>query len=96
MSTAQKSKRKRPSHPALWNPELLEKNQLPPPFDELQLDWADELAYYVASNKFRIYKKKLAEGWFLYDVTDEYNRPIISVETGRDLQPEQKKKRRRK
>lgn len=95
MSTAQKYKKK-PSHPALWNPKLLEKSQLPEPFDELHLDWADELAYYVASNKFRIYKKKLAKGCFLYDVTDEYNRPIISVESSRDLQPAQKRKRRRK
>jgi hypothetical protein len=96
------TKKRKPAHPPLWNPELLEKKQLPEPFDELQLDWVEELAYYILSNKHRITKTtvipktELTEGWFVYKVTDFYNRHILSVETSRDLQLAPKKRRKRK
>lgn len=95
MPSVAKSKKK-PSHPPLWNPELLEKKHLPEPFDELQMDWVEELAYYVASNKHRIFKNELADGWYSYEVTDIYNRPILSVETSRDLQVTVKRSRKKR
>ena len=82
--------------PSQWNPELMDKKQLPEPLDDLHLEWPDELAFYISSNAHRIYKTPLGEGRFLYEVKDVYRRPVISVESSIDLIVAQKRRRRKR
>lgn len=82
--------------PTQWNPELMDKKQLPEPLDELHLEWPDELAYLIAERKHRVSKTPIGGGRFLYEVKDVYRRPVISIESSLDLIVAQKRRRRKR
>lgn len=82
--------------PTQWNPEYMDKKQLPEPLDELLLDWPDELSFYVSSRGHRIEKTSLGDGRFLYEIKDAYRKPVISIESSQDLIVTQKRRRRKR
>ena len=85
---------------SLYNPELLSMKNLPEPFDSIQLDWADELASYVADSSLKLYREALEDGLFEYKVCDERGNLIFSVISSRnafiDSRPRRKRRRGRK
>lgn len=82
--------------PTMWDPELLDKEHLPEPLDELHLDWPTELGYFVAANKHKIDKNDLGDGRFEYEVYTQDGYHLVSIESSRDLMLSTRKKRRRR
>lgn len=64
-------------------------------FSELKLRWEEELSYYIAANKYKIYKEKLPSGNFEYRVRDEYGEMIFSIESARNVVFGPRRQRRR-
>lgn len=60
------------------------------------LDWFEELSYYVAANGYKVLKKKLDDDRFEYFVVDRYKRIILTVESPRDLRFVKHRKRGKK
>jgi hypothetical protein len=84
------------SIPTMWDPSLLEKDNLPAPLDELHLDWVTELDYYANANKCRLEKNDLGDGHFEYEVYSQDGNHLVSIESSRDLMLATRKKRRRR
>lgn len=53
-------------------------------FDELALDWVEEIAYFVAFNNYKVYKEELAEDLYEYRVRNG-SELIISIVSSRNL-----------
>lgn len=60
------------------------------------LDWTEELAYYAAINKCRIYKRKMDSGYYEYVVADKYGEIYLTVESRHNLMFAPRKRRRKK
>lgn len=52
--------------------------------DELDLDWVEELSYFVAFNGYKVYKEELSNELFEYRIRDG-SRLIVSVVSPRNL-----------
>lgn len=65
-------------------------------FSELKLRWEEELAFYVAANRYKIYKEKLPCGSFEYRVRDEYGNSILTIESARNVMFGPKRRRRKR
>ena len=67
-------------------------------FSELRLRWEEELAFYAAANRYKIYKEKLPCGNFEYRVRDEYGNSILTIESARNVMfsPRRRKRKRRR
>lgn len=65
-------------------------------YSELRLRWEEELAFYVASNRYKIYKEKLSNGNFEYRVRDEYGQIVITIESARNVVFSPKRRRRKR
>lgn len=65
-------------------------------FSELRLRWEEELAFYVAANRYKIYKEKLPNNSYEYRVRDEYGQIILTIESTRNVVFSPKRKRRKR
>lgn len=72
------------------------KKKFEPDYTELKLRWEEELAFYVASNRYKIYKEKLSNGNFEYRVRDEYGQIVITIESPRNVVFSPKRRRRKR
>ena len=53
-------------------------------FDELELDWVEELSYFVALNGYKVYRHELPNDMYEYRVRNG-NDLVISVISSRNL-----------
>ncbi len=67
-----------------------------PDYSDLNLRWEEELAFFVAMNKYKIFKEELPSGDFEYRVHDSYGQKIVTVVSARNVMFSPKKRRRRK
>ena len=65
-------------------------------YSELKLRWEEELAFYVAMNRYKTYKEQLPNGNFEYRVRDEYGDIILTIESARDVGINIKRRRRKR
>jgi len=65
-------------------------------YTELRLRWEEELAFYVAMNRYKIYKEKLSSGYFEYRVRNEYGDIILTIESARDVGVSPRRRRRKR
>lgn len=73
-------------HDKLWDPDLLDQENLPFPYDLLKLDWMEELIHYSVDNKRKLSKTYNEQtGVYTYAVCDKYGKPVISVSTTRNI-----------
>lgn len=63
---------------------------------ELRLRWEEELAFYVAMNRYKIYKEKLPSGYFEYRIRNEYGDIILTIESMRDVGVSPRRRRRKR
>ena len=59
-------------------------------------DWTEEIAYYAAINKCRIYKRELENGNFEYVLADKWGEVYLTIESGRNLMFAPRKRRRKR
>lgn len=86
---------------AMFDPELLSKKELHEPFDAIKLDWANELASYLAEHPtYKLYKGQLDSGQFEYKIRNEGGDLVFSVISSRnaflDARPRRRRRRKRK
>jgi hypothetical protein len=83
-----------------YDPELASKKNLPEPLDTIHLDWAEELAAFVARTDGKLYREALPGGRFEYRVRDVHGNIVFSVISSRnafiDHRPRRKRRRGRK
>ena len=80
---------------SLWDPDLLDRKNLPEPFDALQLDWMEELAHWIADNKYSLSRKQIG-GAHQYIITDGDGKHMLTIESERVIMMEHRPKRRRR
>ncbi len=64
--------------------------------DNVNLDWFEELSWLVASNGYKVLKRKVADNLFCYVVLDKDRRVVVTVESPRDLRFIKHRRRGRK
>lgn len=82
--------------PTMWDPSIFDMERIPEHLSELELDWVEELSFYIAQNRCRLSKNEIGDGYFEYEVHDEVGNHVVTVESSRDLLLTSRKKRRRK
>ncbi len=65
-------------------------------YSELNLRWEEELAYYIAYNKFKVYKLPLDNGDFEYRILDEYGDKILTIISARNVMFSPRRRRRKR
>jgi hypothetical protein len=65
---------------------------------EVKLRWEEELAFFIAMNRYKVYKEKLPSGIFEYRVLDEYGHSVLTIESARNVMfsPRRRKRKRRR
>lgn len=79
-----------------WDPDLLDRKNLPEPFDALKLDWMEELAHWITDNKYSLSRKQTGTGAHQYIVTDSDGKHMLTVESERVIMMEHRPHRRRR
>lgn len=51
----------------------------------IDLDWFEELSYFVVANGYRVLKKKMDDINFVYVVVDRHRQVVVTLESPRDL-----------
>ena len=65
-------------------------------YSELKLRWEEELAFFIAMNRYKVYKERLPNDNFEYRVRDEYGQMIITIESARNVVFSPKRLRRKR
>jgi len=67
-------------------------------YTELRLRWEEEIAFYAAANRYKIYKEKLPCGDFEYRVRDEYGNSVVTIQSARNVMfgPRRRRRKRRR
>jgi len=67
-------------------------------YTELRLRWEEELAFFIAVNRYKVYKEKLSNDNFEYRVRDEYGDIILTIESARNVVfgPRRRRRKRRR
>jgi hypothetical protein len=62
----------------------------------IDLDWFEELSFFVAANGYRVLKRKIDDINFAYVVVDRHRQVVLSVESPRDLRFVKQRRRGKK